>query len=64
MEIIDFDAARLGPFLIRQIELFLIDPPDSDFQCGYLAALIIVYREGLGREAPDGLLQAAERLYK
>jgi hypothetical protein len=61
-EVIDFDATRIEPFLIRLIELFLIDPPDSDYQRGYLAALIITYREGLKREAPDSLLQDAERL--
>jgi len=45
--IVDFDAARLRPYLITAIEQFLSDPPDSLYQQGYLAALINIYDEGL-----------------
>lgn len=59
--VVDFEAYRIAPFLMSAIEAFLRDPPDSEFQKGYLAALLIVYREGLGRNT-DGRLDAAERL--
>jgi hypothetical protein len=36
------------------------DPPDSDFQRGYLAALCCVYREAFG--ITDSRLRAAEAL--
>lgn len=61
-KVIDFDGARIAPWLIRAIEGFLIDPPDRDYQRGYLAALVCAYREGLGRGATDARLAAAERL--
>lgn len=63
-EIVDFDARKVAPFIIAEIGRFLDDPPDSDHQRGYLAALINVYREGLGRGADDARLLAAERLLK
>lgn len=59
--VIDFDGYRIAPFLMSAIEAFLRDPPDSDFQAGYLSALLVVYREGLRRE-PDWRLDAAEKL--
>lgn len=61
-EILDLDARRIAPFLIQAINLFLIDPPDSDYQLGYLAALVAVYKEGLGRGETDARVIAAERI--
>lgn len=60
--VIDFDARRVEPFVMKAIEGFLNDPPDSDYQRGYAAALIVIYREGLGRGASDARVEAAERL--
>lgn len=39
---------------------FLIDPPDSEFQRGYLAALVTVYREAL--DGDENLAQSADLL--
>jgi hypothetical protein len=33
-------------YLLRTIHTFVDDPPDSEFQLGYLQALIAAYREG------------------
>jgi hypothetical protein len=63
-DIIDFDGARVTPYLKNAIALFLLDPPDTEFQCGFLAALLIVDREGLGHGEKDDLLQNAERLLR
>lgn len=60
--IIDFDGARLAPMLVQAITGFLGDPPDSDFQRGYLAGVLWAYREGLGRGADDARIAAAEKL--
>ena len=60
-DVIDFDAARIAPYLMSSIEGFLGDPPDTEFQRGYLAALITVYREGLRRDG-DVRIAAAEAL--
>ncbi|AOG03091.1 hypothetical protein [Bosea sp. RAC05] len=60
--VIDFDARRVEPFVMKAIEGFLNDPPDSDYQRGYLAGLVNVYREGLGRGVSDARLEAADRL--
>lgn len=43
------------------IEGFITDPPDSDFQAGYLSALIEVARAQLGMLKDDPLLVAGEK---
>jgi len=63
-QIIDFDGARLAPLLVRSITSFLNDRPDSDYQRGYLAALLWAYREGLGRGADDARIAAAEKMLR
>ena len=60
--VIDLDNRRLGPHILEAIEQFLGDPPDSQFQRGYLAALVTVYEEGLGRGKEDARIMAAKRL--
>ena len=42
------------------IDRFLADPPGSDFQRGYFDALIVIYREAMGRN--DERLDAALKL--
>lgn len=64
MTVIDFDAHRVAPYIVAAIEGFLGDPPDSDFQRGYLAALLTVYREGIGRGDADARVIAAEGLIR
>jgi len=60
--IVDFDARKVTPYLWGSITSFMVDPPDSDYQRGYLAAIINVLREGIGRDANDARLVAAEKL--
>ena len=60
--VIDLDAGRVLPYMMQAIEGFLRDPPDTDFQRGYLSALCMVMREGLRRGQNDARLEAAERL--
>jgi hypothetical protein len=60
--IIDFDGARITPLLEQAISGFLIDPPDTDYQRGYLAAVLWAYREGLGKGKTDARIEAAEKL--
>jgi len=47
-------------YIERAIDRFLTDPPDSDFQRGYFDALIVIYREAMGRN--DERLDAALKL--
>lgn len=61
-DITDFDAARLRPFIERALTLYLGDPPDTDYQRGYLAALVDMWREGLRDGSPDARVIACERL--
>lgn len=62
--VIDFDSRRAEPYIMKAIEGFLNDPPDSEFQEGYLSALISVYREAIGRGESDARIEAAERLIR
>jgi hypothetical protein len=45
-EIVD-KSERVAAYLEQAIHLFLLDPPTSEFQQGYLSALLLVYREAL-----------------
>ena len=67
--IIDLDMVRVEPYLKNAIAGCLLDPLDSKFQRGFLAALLIVYREGLSRAQKENpliidLLESAERLLR
>jgi hypothetical protein len=41
------------------IDRFISDPPDTDFKRGYFEALIVIYRDAMGRN--DERLNAALR---
>lgn len=62
-QIIDFDGARARTYIERAVEGFLKDPPDSDYQAGYLAALLAVWEEAIGSKG-DARHEAASRLLK
>lgn len=48
--IVSFDAEKTSKYIEQALAGFINDPPDSDFQRGYLAALLNMYEEGLGKE--------------
>lgn len=58
------DGKQIASSIIRQIDELIADPPHTDFQRGYLEALVALYREGLGlnRGQTDARIEAAERL--
>ncbi len=52
-DIISFDAERASRWIQQAFNGYLGDPADSEYQQGYLAALIDLYGEGLGKGAGD-----------
>lgn len=48
--IVSFDAEKASRYIEQAMVGFINDPADSDFQRGYLAALLTIYEEGLGKE--------------
>lgn len=60
--IVSFDAEKASRYLEQGLMLFLSDPPDSDYQRGYLAALLTTYTEGLGKGVGDDRLKLLEAL--
>ena len=60
-DVIEFDGMKTRRYLTKTIDGFLRDPPDSDFQCGFLSAVIVVYKEALGSD-PDSRIEACEKL--
>jgi hypothetical protein len=44
----EFEHKQVQKYLTESIESYLSDPPDSDFLCGYLSALLVVAEESLG----------------
>jgi hypothetical protein len=60
-ELISFDAERASRYIEEAFVGYLRDPADSDFQRGYLAALLTLYREGLGKGEGDARLRLLDR---
>lgn len=61
-DVIDFDGARIARLLTTAITGFAMDPPSTEYQRGYLAALLWAYKEGLGRGANDSRIAQAEKI--
>ena len=55
-ELASFDAERAAKYLNRVLVGYLADPADSDYQRGFLAGCLTLYREALGRGADDDRL--------
>lgn len=60
-QIISFDAEKASRYIEAGLIGFLNDPADSDHQRGYLAALLAIYTEGLGKGALDDRIGLLER---
>lgn len=60
MAVIDFDTSRVSRYIDAVIDGFFRDPPDSDYQRGFLAALVVIRREATGKT--DDRLDAADRM--
>ena len=54
--IISFDAEKATRYIEQALIGYLNDPADSDYQRGYLAALLNIYEEGLNKGAGDDRL--------
>jgi len=59
--IVSFDAEKASRYIEQALHGFMIDRADSDYQRGFLAALLIVYREGLGKGAGDDRIALLEK---
>jgi len=55
-EIISFEAEKASRYIEQVFAGYLGDPADSDYQRAYLAAVLDVYREGLGKGVGDDRL--------
>jgi hypothetical protein len=59
------DSELVAYAMVGQIDLILGDPPTDNYECGYLDALLFLYRLGLGfihNSQEDARTRAAERL--
>lgn len=54
--VVSFDDHRAVRYIEDAFAGYQTDPADSDYQRGFLAALLVVYREGLGKGADDSRL--------
>jgi hypothetical protein len=55
-DLISFDVERASRYLNGVFAGYLNDPADSDYQRGFLAAALTIYREGLGKGVGDDRL--------
>lgn len=44
----EYDEKKVRTYIEESLDLFIKDPPDTEFQLGFLAALKDVYINGLG----------------
>ncbi len=51
--VIEFETERASRYVLDALLSFIGDPPDTDFQTGYLACLLDIYREGLNQGDGD-----------
>lgn len=49
--VINFNDSRAERYLTDTLRGFLSDPADNEFQRGYLACALAVYREGINGQA-------------
>lgn len=54
--VISFETEKAARYLEQAFSLYLDDPADSDFQRGYLDAMLTIYRECLGKGLTDSRL--------
>ena len=45
----DHVRTSVEDYVSSSVKSFLGDPPDSDFQCGFLSALLVIAKEALGQ---------------
>jgi hypothetical protein len=55
--VISFDGERVTRYLNGIFASYAVDPADTDYQRGFLAAALVIYREGLGKGADDDRLR-------
>jgi len=60
-EIVSFDAEKASRYIEQALHGFMIDRATSEYQRGFLAALLAVYQEGLGKGAGDDRIAMLER---
>jgi hypothetical protein len=56
------DVTSIRGYVRKALEGFLLDPPDSDYQLGYMAAMKQVYTEGLLMQNSDALIVAITKI--
>ena len=52
---------QVEEYVTEAVQMFLLAPPDTDFQCGFLAALLVVAKEALGLRMDSPPFAEAER---
>lgn len=56
------DSEKIEAYLREAMEGFITDPPDDDYQQGYLGALTAIYEEALGMPKDSNILVAVGEL--
>lgn len=60
-EVVSFDSKQVERYLNETMAGFLADPVESEYQSGFLSAILVVYREALGRDVDDDRLKLLDR---
>jgi hypothetical protein len=56
------DSQKIETYLREAMERFITDPPDDEYQQGFLGALMVIYEEALGMPKDSNILVAVKEL--
>jgi hypothetical protein len=56
-----FHASKAAIYIQNALVGFIVDPAETDHQCGYLSALLDVFRHGLDRGAGDARIAVLDQ---
>jgi len=57
-------ADQVEEYVTSAVQTFLVDPPDTDSQWGFLSALLVVAKEALGLDMNNSPYAEAHELWR
>jgi hypothetical protein len=57
-------ADQVEEYVTSAVQMFLVDPPDTDSQWGFLSALLVVAKEALGLDMDNSPYAEAHELWR
>jgi len=62
-EVVSFDVEKASRYIDQALWGFMNDPVDSEYQRGFLGALLVVYEEACGKPMDAGRFDALRKMH-